>query len=594
MKAKLFIIGSPSLDKISIKDNTYNTPGGAGLYTALGAISANTDVTLFSPKPDNIPTSLSIVEENMKWIGPHTPLEQLPQFHIRQSCSDTIYDKAFFGSESTLSPNDLPQDLSNYDMIHIVPLGDGNQQLTFIEACRSRGAKLISCGTAMPIIERNHDTIKRVMEASDFFFMNEEEFNFLQSLGVFTPSSGQFHFVTKGAKGVTIHQGSYSTRIPSPSVNIFDPTGAGDTFCGSTLAKLAGGYHPIMAAKFGTTIASHMVQFIGPSYFQSPLPNPEKETNNRVKINEKQLHRIATLISEVPDAKPFPFIDSTLPDENDPITLDYFFVTTLQQFSFWSHFNNHYHFPLIDTIAGKELKGAFYLFQAYTKRIQSDPDFFSPARQANQTYDDMISLFQSDEGKNVMPALQLHLDIAQDYGKSMLELGWTPTSIIQTAQNSDYPLKTFLKMLDHVGGYREDPLRKKSALLALILEQRPEGLFQFGTNESLPPVVDYHCMRGSLRLGLIDILDQELEQKIINRQLVSEKDEWDIRYEIYKAVDKLPDLAGRTMGAVDWFFFMSRKRCPEMTEPDCISCPAEKVCIQRKDYFQPVIRTSFY
>ena len=31
--------------------------------------------------------------------------------------------------------------------------------------------------------------------------------------------------------------------------------------------------------------------------------------------------------------------------------------------------------------------------------------------------------------------------------------------------------------LDHVGGYREDPLRKKSALLAMILNNRPEKYF---------------------------------------------------------------------------------------------------------------------
>ena len=77
-----------------------------------------------------------------------------------------------------------------------------------------------------------------------------------------------------------------------------------------------------------------------------------------------------------------------------------------------------------------------------------------------------------------MPVLELHLDVAKRYGKTMLELGWTPQSILKSASKSKRPLATFLAKLDHVGGYREDPLRKKSALLAMILNNRPEKYFE--------------------------------------------------------------------------------------------------------------------
>jgi hypothetical protein len=48
------------------------------------------------------------------------------------------------------------------------------------------------------------------------------------------------------------------------------------------------------------------------------------------------------------------------------------------------------------------------------------------------------------------------------------------------------------------------------------------------------------------------------------------------------------------MGAVDWFFFNSRKRCPEMMEPVCGDCQVDPVCAHRKELFQPVLRTTFY
>jgi hypothetical protein len=401
-------------------------------------------------------------------------------------------------------------------------------------------------------------------------------------------------FITAGKNGVIINQGTHVSTINSPRVHQVDPTGAGDTFCGATLTKIASGHHPVMAARHGVFLASNMVTGIGPEKLLIDISTINFDTK-RVSINHKRLKKIADLISKTPEVFSFPFIDDiTLPPKNHPITLDYFFVTTLQQFSFWSHKNERYFKPLIETVSGEQLKGAFYLFKAYLKKIDIDPDFFSPQRQANVTIEEMENLFKSDNGFNVMPALQLHVDMAQAYGKTMLELGWTPKSIIDDVKQSELPLKRFFELIDRIGGYREDPLRKKSALLALILEQRPEKFIRFADIEMLPPVVDYHCMRASLRLGLVDIQDKILKQKLHSRQLVSVQDEWDVRYEIYKAVNMLPNLSGQSMGAVDWFFFMSRKRCPEMTDPVCSSCVADMVCAKRKDFFQPVIRTSHY
>jgi hypothetical protein len=46
--------------------------------------------------------------------------------------------------------------------------------------------------------------------------------------------------------------------------------------------------------------------------------------------------------------------------------------------------------------------------------------------------------------------------------------------------------------------------------------------------------------------------------------------------------------------APDEYFFFTRKRCPEMSEPDCSSCSADQVSAHRKELFQPVFRTDYY
>lgn len=327
--------------------------------------------------------------------------------------------------------------------------------------------------------------------------------------------------------------------------------------------------------------------------FQQPKLAGDK-TDDRVVVNEGQVRRVAGLIAGLEEVTAYDYVDPSLPPLNHPLTVDYLFATVLQQFSFWTVKEGRYHRPLIATIGGEKLKGAFYLWKAYTRRIDTDPSFFSPEGQASQRLEDTLALFRSDDGEDVMPAVEMHLEAANRYGKTMLALGWTPKSVLETASASDRPLETLLGALDQVGGYREDPLRKKSALLAQILHDRPEGFFEFGANETLPPVMDYHLMRSCLRMGMVDVVDGDLRRWLEERRLVSAQDEWAVRYASYRAVEMLPELSGRPMAAVGDYLFLSRRRCPEMTEPDCASCSADLVCAHRKELFQPVIRTDYY
>jgi hypothetical protein len=155
-------------------------------------------------------------------------------------------------------------------------------------------------------------------------------------------------------------------------------------------------------------------------------------------------------------------------------------------------------------------------------------------------------------------------------------------------------LQTFLVLLDQIGGYKEDPLRKKSALLALILNHRPERFLPLRDDEQVTPIIDYHLMRSCLRIGLIDVMDEALNDKLRDRQIVSPAEEWAVRYAAYRAMEQVVALSSKSIGAVNGFFFNARKRCPEMTEPECRLCQLDPVCAHRKELVQPVLRTSFY
>jgi endonuclease III len=129
----------------------------------------------------------------------------------------------------------------------------------------------------------------------------------------------------------------------------------------------------------------------------------------------------------------------------------------------------------------------------------------------------------------------------------------------------------------------------------MALNDRPETFLPLRDDEQIAPIMDYHLMRSCLRIGLIDVLDEELETKLTNRQIVSPAEEWAVRYPAYLAFEQLVTLSGRSPSTVNGFIFMNaRKRCPEMTDPQCRLCPLDPVCAHRKEFFQPVLRTSFY
>jgi ribokinase len=593
---RLLVIGGASFDVLHLKDRTVDSVGGVGMYTAMAACRCGASVAMFSLRPDPCPEPLQPVAGRLaEWLGPAVPPDQLPHFEISYRGAETEVLDVSPGAEVMLSPTMLPADLSDYDLVHVTQKADVALQLSFIQACRERGAKQISAGTYPRDALRQPEALRAVMKQSDIFFSNDAEAGALfGSLESASTEPGKVLYVTLGAAGARIVQGDASTTIPTSPATELDPTGAGDTFCGATLAYLLQKAHPIMAARHAAALAAEMIAHVGPTALLSGDPPPQAPLDARVRVDEGRVRRVAAAVSTLSEASPYPFVGPAYPPAGHPEAVDFFFAATLQQFSFWSVRENHYDRPLIAPIGGVERKGSDYLWAAFWRRVEGDADFCSPQRQAALSREELLEVFRADDGRDPMPALDLHLQEAQRYGRDMLALQLTPQALVHKALASAQPLQTFLVLLDQIGGYKEDPLRKKSLLLAMILSDRPERFLPLRAGEQLAPVIDYHLMRSCLRVGLIDVLDEELEAKLADRQIVSPAEEWAVRHATYRAMEQVVALSGKSLSAVDGFFFGARKRCPEMSEPDCRRCPLDPVCAHRKALFQPVLRTTFY
>ena len=599
----ILVIGSASLDVLHFSGQTASSAGGAGMYTAAAAHRLGASATMFAPCPSPVPAPLQPVVERIQWIGPVVAPDELPRFEIEhQPGGATRLLNAFWGAEARLSPDDLPDNLSLYGLIHIAAIKTARRQLDFLRACRQRGATRISAGTYGRVVEDERENVRALFEQADIFFMNESEARGLfGSIQAAKTRPGGLLFVTLGDRGAWVVQGAFGSHVPAPQVDVLDPTGAGDTFCGATLAGLARGDHPVMAARGAVTLAAQMITQIGPAaLWQDGLP-PEEPRDPRVVLGEDRIAQVARLVATLPQVQPFDFLGDEFPPVGHPAALDYFFSATLQQFGFWETLAGKYHRPLLAPLEGVVRKGSDYLWRAWLRPLAGpawggadDPEFCAPDRQAALTREALSEIFRSDDGTTPMPALDLHLDQARSYGQDMQAQALSPQDIVARANGSAAPLRFFLQCLDHIGGYKEDPLRKKSALLALILSQRPERFLQPAAGEALPPIIDYHLMRSCLRVGLVQVLDPDLGRALIERRLVQPGDEWAVRSAAHEAVQRVVSASGKSMGAVDWFFFNARRRCPEMSEPECFRCPVDPVCAHRKELFQPVLRTTYY
>ncbi len=588
----LIVIGGASLDILHFAGHTVRAAGGSGLYTSLAARRLGMQVMMIAPRPRPVPSELELAMQRLDWRGKEVPPEELPTFEIAYpGDGQTQYLNIWWRSEADLSLNYIPDDLPA-GLVYCIPMIDTRHQVEFLQHFKSQG-RIIACGTHQGAVNNQLEAVCESMFLADFFFCNEDEAcGIFGSLDQAQTETGKILFITRGAKGARIIQGQHATDIAGVSIEELDPTGAGDTFCGTTLAMLAQGAHPVMAARYGVLAAAEMITKVGPqALFQAP---PAPAQDSRVEVDTGQIQRLAAFIRELPEVTAFDFVGDDFPEVGSPQALDYFFTATLQQFGFWSEKDGRYGEPMIAPLDGKQLKGSDYLWAVYHHLMHEHCDVLLPEGHAALDQETLTKYYRADDGTSPLSVFTERLHLARAYGQALKQLGLTPAEIIECANASAKPLQTFLSYLDHIGGYKEDPLRKKSALLAIILQQRPERFLLQSPDEPVPPIVDYHIQRSCLRIGLVKVVDKDLREKLEGRLLLGEDEEWAIREAVYQAMNELRQVSGCSMGALDKFFFDNRRRCPEMTEPDCPSCPIDAVCAHHKSLFQPVIRTTFY
>lgn len=365
---KLLVIGGASQDVLYLDGTAYQTVGGAGLYTALGARAAGAQAHMLAPFPDPMPELLRPLSELINWFGPRVHPKELPRFEIAYDANGKAnYQTIEPRSESMMTEAVVPDDISAYTYVHIVQMGDIDLQLRLLAKCRVSGARFVSVSGGHKLPEGQIGKFRELVAKADFCFMNEYEAERL--LGKpqdYSCQAGTIIFVTRGSRGMTVVQGQHVRKVHIDPTEATDPTGAGDSFCGAALAYLCKLQHPILAAKHAAKIAGVTVRHLGPKGLVSETTKSETISRGRVVINIDRIQDIADVMESKQVAAPYMFTGMGQPEVGHPDTLDFFFALTLQEFGFWEERNGRYLRPMLADIDGKTLKGSDYLLSAYS------------------------------------------------------------------------------------------------------------------------------------------------------------------------------------------------------------------------------------
>lgn len=326
-----------------------------------------------------------------------------------------------------------------------------------------------------------------------------------------------------------------------------------------------------------------------------------------VQINHTQIRKVAQIIKKMPDEdKGLNFYSFDTPDGeivasnmypelNHPGAVDFFSFACLHQFGFWNGDEDGYNEPLIGQFRGKRSKGSDLLWKTLKESLDDYPEIFAPEHLAEISENELRDeIFTDDNGPIPFQDFDKRLEITKNYGAYLVGNETRMGDLVKEANDTDIPLKTFLTSMDEVPGFEQDPLQKKSLLLAMALANRPEKFLNVRDSENWKPIVDYHLMRVALRLGLVEILDPELKKVNQERRWTDSESERIIRKAVFEAVQELIKESEKPMPFIDHTLWLARKYCPEMEKPNCEECIFSVPCEQKVELFQPVLRSIDY
>ncbi len=228
--------------------------------------------------------------------------------------------------------------------------------------------------------------------------------------------------------------------------------------------------------------------------------------------------------------------------------------------------------PLEGTVGGQRRKGWDYLSAKLEGAVRAERSLFYPNVWSHLSVEEFLALFRDREVGDRISEPERRVQLVQNLGQVMRDRRWRwLQEVYELAEGrvaSGVP--NLFGLLSNFEAYR-DPVKKKSSFLLSLM--RNGGLWTYVDNELLGPPVDYHEVRGHLRIGTVVVQDSELRHKLLTGVRVSAEEDVALREAVYQAIMLLSKLTGlNNPSQLHYLFWNIFRSCCLRESPHCKQC----------------------
>lgn len=247
---KLLVVGSVAFDAIETPfGKTDKILGGAGTFIGLASSILDTDVSLVSVVGGDFPqeyldllTSKNINIDGVEIVKDGKTFFWSGKYHNDLNSRDTLVTEV--NVLKNFDPK-VPEHCKDAEILLLGNLHPG-VQLSVLEKMEKR-PQLVVLDTMNFWMDTAMDTLMQMIAKTDVITINDEEARQLSGEYSLVKAAQKIHkmgpeyvIIKKGEHGALLfHQGKVFAVPALPLEEVFDPTGAGDTFAGGFAAYLA-------------------------------------------------------------------------------------------------------------------------------------------------------------------------------------------------------------------------------------------------------------------------------------------------------------------------------------------------------------------
>lgn len=220
-------------------------------------------------------------------------------------------------------------------------------------------------------------------------------------------------------------------------------------------------------------------------------------------------------------------------------------------------------------IAGRCKRGWDYLEARLRAASEQEGELLSVARWTRITAAELHTVLTGPDSTIELAGLDCRSELINDLGCNMQRAG--VTTLKEVCDRASWQCRGESSLFSFLGGCRAyaDPLEKKSRLLVGLL--RDVHGWQFKDADQVGAPVDYHEIRGHLRLGTVVVIDARMRRQMLSRAPVEEAVDLAVRRAISDCIDRIAASSGRfdplQIHYILWAFFRAMCR---RSDPACL------------------------